>query len=336
MRSSPSASPYPASSAAPDNHVIEQSAPVSDAVVSALENAQLKANTLSSILNSAAFSDLALRNERSVVQQQFRTSLAGLSDMGLPFTEAQRQALQEGLTAYVEAGARVPSMQISDDSPRTHSDVDLWELIMAAISGIGNSYLGVYEDVLTKYTEFFKAFSNKILAMMSTWIKPGSDDNTVGLDVNGILGALRDLLNEFSPPNGGVLLPREGDTENGWYENKSEAEEWASELPGSRVVEDPEHSGHWKVVIDMGPIDNMIAELEKLGTFGPIDIAYMNNAQFQSWQASFNSQQEILKNALQTLTQKYSNANSTYDNLVKVLSSTISACLETAKSFLQA
>ncbi|EPB7318004.1 IpaD/SipD/SspD family type III secretion system needle tip protein, partial [Salmonella enterica subsp. enterica] len=32
---------------------------------------------------------------------------------------------------------------------------------------------------------------------------------------------------------------------------------------------------------------------------------------------------------------KYSNANSLYDNLVKVLSSTISSSLETAKSFLQ-
>ncbi|MGL4930513.1 MAG: IpaD/SipD/SspD family type III secretion system needle tip protein, partial [Plesiomonas sp.] len=36
-----------------------------------------------------------------------------------------------------------------------------------------------------------------------------------------------------------------------------------------------------------------------------------------------------------TLTQKYSNANSLFDNLVKVLSSTISSCTETCKSFLQ-
>ncbi|RBH47137.1 type III secretion system needle tip protein SipD, partial [Pseudomonas sp. MWU13-2860] len=36
-----------------------------------------------------------------------------------------------------------------------------------------------------------------------------------------------------------------------------------------------------------------------------------------------------------TLKQKYSNANSLFDNLVKVRSSTISSCTETAKSFLQ-
>ncbi len=45
--------------------------------------------------------------------------------------------------------------------------------------------------------------------------------------------------------------------------------------------------------------------------------------------------EENMKTTLQTLTQKYSNANSLYDNLVKVLSSTISSCMEAAKSFLQ-
>ncbi|EFW2538214.1 IpaD/SipD/SspD family type III secretion system needle tip protein, partial [Shigella flexneri] len=43
---------------------------------------------------------------------------------------------------------------------------------------------------------------------------------------------------------------------------------------------------------------------------------------------------ETMKNNLQTLVQKYSNANSIFDNLVKVLSSTISSCTDTDKLFL--
>ncbi|WP_252996514.1 IpaD/SipD/SspD family type III secretion system needle tip protein, partial [Shigella flexneri] len=42
------------------------------------------------------------------------------------------------------------------------------------------------------------------------------------------------------------------------------------------------------------------------------------------WNAGFSAEDETMKNNLQTLVQKYSNANSIFDNLVKVLSSTTS------------
>ncbi|HBW2601677.1 TPA: IpaD/SipD/SspD family type III secretion system needle tip protein, partial [Salmonella enterica subsp. enterica] len=75
--------------------------------------------------------------------------------------------------------------------------------------------------------------------------------------------------------------------------------------------------------------------IDGLGAPGKDSKLEMDNAKYQAWQSGFKAQEENLKTTLQTLTQKYSNANSLYDNLVKVLSSTISSSLETAKSFLQ-
>ena len=79
----------------------------------------------------------------------------------------------------------------------------------------------------------------------------------------------------------------------------------------------------------------MVDDLNGLGRPGDDSKLEMDNAKYQAWQSGFKAQEENMKTTLQTLTQKYSNANSLYDNLVKVLSSTISSCMEAAKSFLQ-
>ncbi len=81
--------------------------------------------------------------------------------------------------------------------------------------------------------------------------------------------------------------------------------------------------------------EKMVTDITGLGAAGSDSKLEMDNAKYQAWQSGFKAQEENLKTTLQTLTQKYSNANSLYDNLVKVLSSTISSSLETAKSFLQ-
>ena len=109
---------------------------------------------------------------------------------------------------------------------------------------------------------------------------------------------------------------------------------WATELglPSSCVKQ---KNGGYIVLPDLTPLRTMIQELEGMGGYSGNGILELDNAKYQAWQAGFKSQEENLKTTLQTLTQKYSNANSLYDNLVKVLSSTISSCLETAKSFLQ-
>ncbi|EGK0756809.1 IpaD/SipD/SspD family type III secretion system needle tip protein, partial [Salmonella enterica] len=89
------------------------------------------------------------------------------------------------------------------------------------------------------------------------------------------------------------------------------------------------------VTVDLAPLRKMVQDIGGLGKPGSDSKLEMDNAKYQAWQSGFKAQEENLKTTLQTLTQKYSNANSLYDNLVKVLSSTISSSLETAKSFLQ-
>ncbi|WP_158248654.1 type III secretion system needle tip protein SctA [Chromobacterium sinusclupearum] len=290
---------------------------------SALENAQAKADALRQALRSGD------ADERALTTQQFASGLNGLAASDVPLTPKQRQDVQTAL-------APLSGQQTSSVSQTVfESDAKLWEMIAKYIGDINKDYLGVYENVVGQYTAFYQAFS-EILAKMGGWITPGGSSNTVKLDVNALKSALQQLKDKFSLPNKeAILFPAADSNGNVTGATQEKAEEWADELGLPRSCVKRLADGSYVVVIDMAPVNTMIDELGKLGTPGGDGKLELDNAKFQAWQSGFKSQEENLKNTLQTLTQKYSNANSLFDNLVKVLSSTISSCLETCKAFLQ-
>ncbi|WP_081572181.1 type III secretion system needle tip protein SctA [Chromobacterium violaceum] len=275
------------------------------------------------------------RNAQTVSARLFESNLKGVAQSGHPMSAEQKQALQSGLE---DTFADAPPQARSAGAPMLYAagqgmaDSDLWDMISDQIGKIKDNYLGVYENVVGQYTDFYKAFSD-ILSKMANWIKPGSDGNKVKLNVDELKAALTDLKTKFSLPNkAAVLFPAQGKDGGVQGGSESDARKWAGEmgLPDSCVKQSAD--GNWVVVVDMTPIDTMIRDVGALGSGTEVEL---DNSKFQAWQSGFKAQEENLKNTLQTLTQKYSNANSLFDNLVKVLSSTISSCLETAKSFLQ-
>ncbi|KVT72962.1 hypothetical protein WK54_03440 [Burkholderia ubonensis] len=279
------------------------------------------------------------RAERELATQVLVNGLHGLTAVDTGLTPEQRTQLQQNLEAdhSNDPPDIQPTSHGSVGSTAFASDAELWELISRYIGDIGKDYLGVYENVVAVYTEFYKAFSD-ILSRMGGWITPGNDGNSVRLNVNALRTALQQLQNRFSlPSTDGVLFPAKNSDGSLQGVDREKAEEWADTLglPRSCVQQFPANSGRYVVVVDMTPINNMIRDLNNLGTPDSNGNVMLDNARFQAWQSGFKAQEENLKTTLQTLTQKYSNANSLFDNLVKVLSSTISSCTETCKAFLQ-
>ncbi|MGC3029861.1 type III secretion system needle tip protein SctA [Burkholderia sp. DN3021] len=279
------------------------------------------------------------RAERKLATQQLVNGLHGLTATDTGLTPEQRTQLQQKLKAeHSKYPPGIPA-KLNDSVGKTgfDSDAKLWEKIAEYIGNIGEDYLGVYENVVAQYTEFYKAFSD-ILSKMGGWITPGKDGNSVKLNVTALKNELQKLRDKFSlPSTAGVLFPAKNSDGSLRGANKEKAEEWADALglPRSCVKEFPAGSGKYAVVADMTPIETMMRDLGGLGSAGNDGNVGLDNAKFQAWQSGFKAQEENLKTTLQTLTQKYSNSNSLYDNLVKVLSSTISSCTETCKSFLQ-
>ncbi|MBV8045294.1 type III secretion system needle tip protein SctA [Pluralibacter sp.] len=298
------------------------------AEVSTLNNALIKADVLAKTLQTPTFKG-EQKDDRVVAAQQFQNSLNGVANSGVPLTPEQKTALQQTFE-QVSPQVRMPAPQLMADQKKTVEDKVLWEKIANAIGQINEEYLGVYENVVSNYTDFYTAYSD-ILSQMGSWITPGADGNKVKLDVGKLLTALNKLKTDYSLPNkAAVLFPTQSDSGGITGSDIDTAKQWAKELGLPESCVKP-FNGNYVVVVDLTPVDTMIRDAGALGS----GIVEMDNAKFQAWQSGFKAQEENLKNTLQTLTQKYSNANSLYDNLVKVLSSTISSCLETAKSFLQ-
>lgn len=308
---------------------------------SALQYADLKVKQLLSLNGDRPTLDTMNEkiNERVLTRLHVEGALKSLASSHVVLTEEQKQQLQQGF------GENLPKLLMLNAGDNTisgqvmMSDAELWEKISKSIGDINDSYLKMYESTVAGYTYFYQKFSEKVLSQMGSWVQPGKDGNSVKLSAKNILDTLKDIVNACEGGNGSsldpsyvLLPPQSGGSTVDKVMSQDEAKMWAAELglPLSCVKN---INGGYVVLPDLTPVKTMITELQDMG--GDKGILELDNAKYQAWQAGFKSQEENLKTTLQTLTQKYSNANSLYDNLVKVLSSTISSCLETAKSFLQ-
>ncbi|HCZ4708600.1 TPA: type III secretion system needle tip protein SctA [Salmonella enterica subsp. enterica serovar Saintpaul str. CFSAN004144] len=269
-------------------------------------------------------------DERLLERHRYIGCLKAVAAAGISLSAEQKQALSK---AFSITGFYMPEHVRLAPSNVGMSDAELWEMVTDKISATGEHYLGVYENVVAVYTRFYQGYSN-ILSALGGWLLPGKDGNNVKLDVTSLRNALNQLLHEYRNISEKTVLfpPQSGDILASATE--AEARQWLEELnlPGTCLKQ---AGAGYVVLVDLAPIQKMVDDINGLGTPGSDSKLEMDNAKYQAWQSGFKAQEETIKTTLQTLTQKYSNANSLYDNLVKVLSSTISSCMESAKSFLQ-
>ncbi|AZT23395.1 TPA: SPI-1 type III secretion system needle tip complex protein SipD [Salmonella enterica] len=292
-----------------------------------LSQAATKAQQVQQTLRSTLPVSEENNDERTLARQQLTSSLNALAKSGVSLSAEQNESLRSAFSA--------PALALFSTAPMaqprvTISDAEIWDMVSQNISAIGDNYLGVYENVVAVYTDFYQAFSD-ILSKMGGWLSPGKDGNTVKLNVNALKSEISNLINKYNQINKNTILFPTQTGGGVTTASRAEAEQWIKELNLPDSCLKSSGSG-FVVLVDMGPLDKMVSDLNGIGSGSALEL---DNAKYQAWQSGFKAQEENLKTTLQTLTQKYSNANSLYDNLVKVLSSTISSSLETAKSFLQ-
>lgn len=216
----------------------------------------------------------------------------------------------------------------NNDPKKAMSSSEICDSIAEAIDSMEGEYLDVYQEAATQYAEFYSDFSD-FMSKMNTYIS-AKDDKTV-LNSQQFLADLKVLQDKYPVPGLNTTLypvqngelPIKGSTE-------AECNAWAKELgldPEKCVS--PLGDGTYIVHIDVEPLNKIESSIP------PTSIPEMecNSAQWAAWQSGVDLQKESIQVSMQTITQKYANANSTFDNLVKILSSTISALLECDKSF---
>ncbi|WP_338806816.1 IpaD/SipD/SspD family type III secretion system needle tip protein [Pseudomonas chlororaphis] len=191
------------------------------------------------------------------------------------------------------------------------SSGDFFEQLTGMIDDIKDDYLAVYEEMLSKYSAFYKDFNESIMGKMGRYVDNDTASSNIWLRTKEMKEDIVALIDKYSSEPEGV-----------YYRSSSrvEALKWAEAmgLPDSCVQSSK--SGGFVVMIDLSVLKKMRDQLPEINN-APFWTSFANSAAFQAWQTGFNSLESDLKNQLQLFTTKYSNANSYHENFNKIFSS---------------
>lgn len=209
------------------------------------------------------------------------------------------------------------------DAFKTLSSKEINDLLTSVIGEMSDNYLDVFQQAVEKNAQFYKDFSDFMTTLPEFISADG--DKTI-LDGKKFKESLQELMDKYPVPGmSTTLFPvQTGDPVQG--ASREECEAWAKEFGLSEDCIYQLEDGTWIVHIDISPLMNIYNSVEDN------DMTF-NAAQWSAWQTGLDMQKDHIQSNMQTLTQKYANAHSTFDNLVKILSSTIASLLECDKQF---
>ncbi|AOJ09984.1 type III secretion system needle tip protein SctA [Burkholderia mayonis] len=175
------------------------------------------------------------------------------------------------------------------------------------VIGQGKSDVDAYSEIVDMMGKYFKSVAG-VMSELQDCIS-AKDDKNMRIDGSRIRQLLQDVINNLPT----VQLPKGADIAR-----------WRKELGDAVTISD---SG----VVTINP-----DKLKKMRDSLPdsSDVTW-DTARYQAWNTGFSGQKDNIQNDVQTLVQKFSHQNSSFDNLVKVLSGSISTLMDTAKSYLQ-
>lgn len=200
---------------------------------------------------------------------------------------------------------------VKESEYSTSSSKEICDAVADAIAAMGEGYLDIFQEAVEAYASFYADFS-EVMANLKKYITV--DDEDIKFDGRGFAAELQTVIDKYSG-DAGILFSGS---------SPEEAKSWAKEmgLDPDKCVD-----GN-NVRIDLSSVKNL-----KNSSYNDYNNKKLNSAQWAAYQSSVDIVKDSVQTGMQSLTQKYSNANSTFDNLVKILSSTISQLLESDKSF---
>ncbi|MFP2423889.1 IpaD/SipD/SspD family type III secretion system needle tip protein [Pseudescherichia vulneris] len=193
----------------------------------------------------------------------------------------------------------------------TSSSKEICDAVADTIASMGENYLDVFQDAVEAYASFYADFSDA-MANLKKYITV--DDEDIKFDGRGFAAELKTVIDKYSG-DAGILYSAS---------SPEEAKAWAKEMGL-----DPDKCVNGNDVrIDLSSVKKL-----QSSSYSDYNNKKLNSAQWAAYQSSVDITKDSVQTDMQSLTQKYSNANSTFDNLVKILSSTISQLLDSDKSF---
>lgn len=213
---------------------------------------------------------------------------------------------------------------------KVKSSREIAKHLFQSINNINKHYLKVFQDSAKVYADVLREL-NEILAPFKDAIK--TDKDTVEFKFDETKKIIDNLIELKSKYGHRRLVPAKGS-----LKNQDEAIAWAKQLglDAKRCIVIEDKNIYLK--IDISFIDQLTDHFPKVnpknGEKKFLSDASFNSARWAAWQSGFDQFKTEAQTLSQTVTQKYSNANAIYDNVIKILTNTIRELLESNKSFL--
>lgn len=199
------------------------------------------------------------------------------------------------------------------------SYAELWKRIADATATIKTDYVDFYSTLMQKYTEMYEAFNTYCQKASSSAVSTGDDGNNVKFNTGTMNSGYNNFYNKL------VSIENSLGSIKNWGQMSSEERESmvATLEPAFKV--------------DNGKIWFNIDQYNSVKGTQPSGISdgKVSTASYQAWLATFNAAGSAFQSNMQSFAQRYSQANSTFDNLNKVLSGAISSLAESAKEVLK-
>lgn len=199
------------------------------------------------------------------------------------------------------------------DMKKAKDSLSSWEIyadVVKKLNALQTDYMDIYSEVTEKYQKFMSEF-NQLKTQMAKYTEAGKDEVTIDRV------KLMDLLNKFADEWSDNALLKVYDVKT--------AEYWKEQLGFDYKKQ---WDGSYAFFANTSPVIDMRDAVYNLpGT--------ISMARFNEWQNAINSANSTVESDTQIISQKYSQANTLFNNLAKILSSTMDALYQADKEFLR-
>ncbi|WP_407973180.1 IpaD/SipD/SspD family type III secretion system needle tip protein (plasmid) [Burkholderia pyrrocinia] len=258
-------------------------------------------------------------------------------DLVMRGARLQRSKQQDAVTHLLQATARGLTehggQAVSDETKVKFDEV----LRLAKDAGVGQTNVGdgSMEDILKALNDLMNAESGnidqyqkvveavmKIVQAISTFmteiaghVHSTSDGKGINMDATTLQNDLSNIISKL----GGVVCP--------------DTAAWEAELAPFIPSILVSYNGNLCVNTNMD--GSMLAALVQSFENVKGGDDNLNPAQYNAWYAGFSGMEQQLEGMGQTIAEKFSHRNSNFDNLIKIISSTVQSMVDTSKQFLQ-
>lgn len=189
------------------------------------------------------------------------------------------------------------------------SDWEIYDDVCKKLAYMQDNYMDIYAQVTEQY-QLYMQDVNTFKASLTSYMDNGTDE--IKLNLAGIKDEITKVIDKWQ--KNPILT----------VGSKEEADYWQDQLGLSYRV----NGANYYFFANLQPMYDIRDSVNKLSS-------PLSTARFNQWQNSVNSACSTIESDTQIIAQKYSQANTVFNNLAKILSSTMDSLYQTDKEFLR-